>query len=65
MSRARIATEDPPWVRRGLIAVALVFLAAFVLVPAAAVLYEALRGGTALWLEALATRTRSRRSGSP
>lgn len=53
MSATRIATEDPPWVRRALIASALAFLSAFILVPAAAILYEALKGGTALWLKAL------------
>jgi sulfate transport system permease protein len=47
------ATEDPAWVRRALIGGALLFLAAFILVPSAAVLYEALKGGTALWLKAL------------
>jgi len=47
------ATEDPPWVRRAVIAGALLFLSAFVLVPAAAVLHEALKGGLHLWLEAL------------
>jgi sulfate/thiosulfate transport system permease protein len=45
--------EDPPAVRRALVAAALLFLAAFVLVPAAAVLVEALRGGVALWWKAL------------
>ena len=50
----RRATEDPPLVRWSLIAVALVFLAAFVLVPAASVVVEALRDGVALWWKALA-----------
>jgi sulfate transport system permease protein len=49
----RPATEDPPWVRRLLIAAALLFLAAFLLVPAAAVIWEALRGGVDLWLKAV------------
>jgi sulfate transport system permease protein len=53
MSTTRAATQDPPWVRRALIGAALLFLAAFVLVPAAAVLHEAFKGGVALWLEAL------------
>jgi sulfate transport system permease protein len=49
----RPATEDPPWVRRLLIAGALLFLAAFLLVPAAAVVWEALRGGVDLWIKAV------------
>jgi sulfate transport system permease protein len=49
----RRATEDPPWVRRGLIALALLFLGAFLLVPAAAVLWEAVRGGADLWWKAV------------
>jgi sulfate transport system permease protein len=52
MSHVR-ATDDPPWVRRLLIAVAVLFLAAFLLVPAAAVLWEALRGGVDVWVKAL------------
>jgi sulfate transport system permease protein len=49
----RRAHEDPPWVRRLLIGVALVFLAGFLLLPAAAVLIEALRGGLEVWLAAI------------
>jgi sulfate/thiosulfate transport system permease protein len=49
----RRATEDPPAVKWGLIASALLFLAAFVLVPAAAVVVEALRDGVALWWKAV------------
>jgi sulfate/thiosulfate transport system permease protein len=49
----RPATEDPAWVRRLLIGVALLFLGAFLLVPAAAVLWEALRGGADLWWKAV------------
>lgn len=49
----RRATDDPPWVRRLLIGAALLFLAAFLLVPAAAVLWEALRGGAEVWWRAL------------
>jgi len=49
----RRATADAPWVRRLLTAVALLFLAAFLLVPAAAVLWEALRGGLQLWWKAV------------
>ena len=49
-------TEDPPWVRRGLIAAALLFLAAFLLVPVAAVLWEAFSGGLELWWKAVSDR---------
>jgi sulfate transport system permease protein len=49
----RHATEDPPWVRRLLVAGALLFLAAFLLVPAAAVVWEALRGGLEVWWKAI------------
>ena len=49
----RPATEDAPWARRLLISAALLFLAAFLLVPAAAVIWEALRGGVELWLKAV------------
>ncbi len=52
-ARARGATEDPPAVRWALTGVALVFLAAFVLVPAAAVVIEALKDGLRLWWRAL------------
>jgi sulfate/thiosulfate transport system permease protein len=53
-ARPRRADEDPPAVRWALVAVALVFLAAFVLVPTAVVVVEALRDGLGLWWEALA-----------
>ena len=49
----RRAHEDPPWVRRLLIGVALVFLAGFLLLPAAAVLVEAVRGGLEVWVAAI------------
>jgi sulfate transport system permease protein len=52
--RPRRATEDHPAVKWALVAAALLFLAAFVLVPAAAVVVEALRGGIDLWWEAVA-----------
>ncbi len=51
--RSRRPTEDPAAVRWTLTAVALLFLAAFVLVPASAVVVEALRDGVALWWKAL------------
>ena len=50
---ARHAAEDPPWVRRLLILLALLFLSAFLLVPAAAVVWEALRGGAHVWWKAV------------
>jgi sulfate transport system permease protein len=49
----RRATDDPPWVRRSLVGLAVLFLAAFLLVPVAAVLWEALRGGVGLWVKAV------------
>ncbi|ACG73335.1 sulfate ABC transporter, inner membrane subunit CysW [Anaeromyxobacter sp. K] len=52
-ARPRRATEDPPLVKWTLIVAALAFLAAFVLVPAAAVLWEALRGGAEVWWSAV------------
>ncbi|WP_308197049.1 MULTISPECIES: sulfate ABC transporter permease subunit CysW [unclassified Anaeromyxobacter] len=52
--RPRRATEDPALVRWALVAIALLFVGAFVLVPAATVIAEALRGGVALWWKALA-----------
>jgi sulfate transport system permease protein len=53
-ARARRPTEDAPAVRWALTAVALLFLAAFVLVPAAAVVVEALKDGVALWWRSFA-----------
>jgi sulfate transport system permease protein len=50
----RRVTEDPPAIRWGLTALALLFLAAFVLVPAGTVAVEALRDGLDLWWAALA-----------
>jgi sulfate transport system permease protein len=52
-ARARRATEDPAVVRWLLTGLALAFLSAFVLVPAAAVLSEAFRGGVRLWWKAV------------
>jgi sulfate transport system permease protein len=52
-ARPRRPTEDPPAVRWALTAIALAFVAAFVLVPAATVVVEALRDGLALWWTAL------------
>jgi sulfate/thiosulfate transport system permease protein len=50
---ARRPDEDPPAVRVALTALALLFLAAFVLVPAAAVVVEALKDGVDLYWRAL------------
>lgn len=50
----RRADEDPPAVRWALTGLALLFLAAFVLVPAAAVVVEALKDGLALWWRSFA-----------
>ena len=50
----RRAGEDPPWARRLLIGTALLFLAMFLLLPAAAVLWEAFRGGISVWVRAVA-----------
>ncbi|HVI93195.1 MAG TPA: sulfate ABC transporter permease subunit CysW [Anaeromyxobacter sp.] len=52
-SRPRRPDEDPPAVRWALVGFALLFLAAFVVLPASVVLVEALRGGVALWWKAL------------
>jgi sulfate transport system permease protein len=49
----RNATTEPVWVRRTLIAVALVFLTLFLFVPLAAVFYEALKKGWAVYLAAI------------
>ncbi len=49
----RRAHEDPPWVRRLLVGTALLFLGGFLILPAAAVLWEALRGGVSVWLAAV------------
>jgi len=51
---ARRPDEDPPAVRWTLTGLALLFLAAFVLVPAAAVVVEALKDGLALWWRSFA-----------
>jgi sulfate transport system permease protein len=48
------AREDAPWVRRALIAVALGFLAVFLVLPLGAVLHAALRDGVSAYVAALA-----------
>jgi sulfate transport system permease protein len=52
-ARPRRAHEDPPLVRASLTAVALLFLAGLVFVPAAVVIVEALRDGVRLWWASL------------
>src|SRR5690606_30556706 len=50
------ATEEPAWVRRILIGIALVFLSAFLLVPLAVVFVEAFRFGARGFLSAIGNR---------
>ncbi|MGD9944906.1 MAG: sulfate ABC transporter permease subunit CysW [Burkholderiaceae bacterium] len=52
-ARRRNCAEEAPWVRRLLIAAALVFLSLFLFVPLAAVFHEALRKGWDAYLAAL------------
>ncbi len=51
--RARAGTDEAPWVRWGLIGLALAFIALFLVLPLAAVAAEALRKGFGAYLEAL------------
>jgi len=53
LTRKRVTTTETPWVRRTLIAIALLFLLLFLLLPLAAVFTEALRKGLGAYLEAL------------
>nr|WP_236598713.1 sulfate ABC transporter permease subunit CysW [Ramlibacter monticola] len=53
MTKKRVTTTEAPWVRRTLIAIALLFLLLFLLLPLAAVFTEALRKGLGAYLEAL------------
>jgi sulfate transport system permease protein len=46
-------TQEPAWIRRLLIGIALLFLGLFLLVPLATVFVEAFRGGVAVYLRAL------------
>ena len=57
-------TEDPPWVRRLLIATALLFLALFLFVPLAAIFTQAFSNGLAECWWAISDRTRWPLSGS-
>ena len=47
------ATDEPAWVRRTLISVALIFLTLFLFVPLISVFYEALKKGTDVYLAAI------------
>jgi sulfate transport system permease protein len=47
------ATAEPAWVRRGLIGVALAFLALFLFVPLVAVFYEAFKKGVDVYIAAI------------
>ena len=53
LTRKRVTTTEAPWVRRTLIAIALVFVLLFLVLPLAAVFTEALRKGLGAYLEAL------------
>lgn len=53
LSRKRVSTTEAPWVRWTLIALALVFLLLFLVLPLAAVFAEALRKGLGAYLEGL------------
>jgi len=50
---ALAATAEPAWVRRGLISLALAFLAFFLFVPLAAVFHEAMKKGWSVYLAAI------------
>ncbi|MGE4279469.1 MAG: sulfate ABC transporter permease subunit CysW [Magnetospirillum sp.] len=52
---ARLATNDPTWVRLALVVAALGFLALFLILPLAAVLAEALRKGVDAYTRSLAS----------
>ncbi len=49
----RLATSEPAWVRRGLIAVALLFLGVFLLLPLVVVFREAFADGVGAYLDSL------------
>ncbi|AJD49167.1 sulfate ABC transporter permease [Isoalcanivorax pacificus W11-5] len=51
--RWQAATEESAWVRRSLIGVALIFLALFLMLPLAVVLYGAFEQGLSVWLAAI------------
>lgn len=51
--RRRAATDEPAWVRRTLIGLALAFLTLFLFIPLISVFYEALKKGTDVYLAAI------------
>ncbi|MEP7370917.1 MAG: sulfate ABC transporter permease subunit, partial [Nitrosospira sp.] len=51
--RRRAATDEPVWVRRTLIGLALAFLTLFLFIPLISVFYEALKKGTDVYLSAI------------
>lgn len=51
--RRKEATDEPAWIRRTLIGVALTFLTLFLFVPLISVFYEALKKGTDVYLAAI------------
>jgi sulfate transport system permease protein len=51
--RRRAATDEPAWVRRTLIGLALTFLTLFLFIPLISVFYEALKKGTDVYLAAI------------
>jgi len=53
LTKKRVTTTETAWVRRTLIAIALLFLLLFLVLPLAAVFTEALRKGFGAYLEAL------------
>src|SRR5687768_7674839 len=53
LTKKRVTTTEAPWVRNTLIAIALVFLLLFLVLPLAAVFTEALRKGLGAYLEGL------------
>ena len=52
-SRSAQSTQEPAWVRRTLIGVALLFLTLFLFVPLASVFYEALKKGVGVYFASL------------
>lgn len=50
---ARAATAEPAWVRRGLIAIALIFLSLFLFVPLVAVFFEAFKKGVDVYMASI------------
>ncbi len=52
-ARMRLATTEPPWAQRVIVGVAMVFVAAFLIVPLIAVFTEALRQGIGVYLAAI------------